>query len=125
MNHLRNQSGPAALMCRSQATAGITIEELVVPHVVFPVWIKVQHLVAVVDGSSTVISASKQMLETMLYFFRNMTKMHVVTRACRALHLEGVTIVEMEALTRFNEQEVHGKPDGASPIAVATEKATV
>ena len=101
MNHLRNQSGPAALMCRSQATAGITIEELVVPHVVFPVRVKVQHFVAVVDGSSTVITTSKQMLKTMLNLLCDVTEMHVVTRPSRALYLQIVAIVEMESLTRF------------------------
>ena len=109
-------------MSGSQTTTSIAIKKLVEPEIVLPVGIKVQLLVAIVDCSPSLIISYKQVLQSVLKLFRDMTKMHVITRASRTLNLQTLTVEHVETQERFDKQKVDGKPDWAPPVGIATEE---
>ena len=78
VDHLGHQTGPTTLMAGTETSAAVAVEELVKPQVVLPVRVKVEHVVAVVDGTSSVIATSHKMLKTVLNLFGNMSKVHLV-----------------------------------------------
>ena len=54
--------------------------------------VKVEHVVAVVDRSAAILAPCHQVCQAVLNFFGDVTQVHHIARACRALYLEGVAV---------------------------------
>jgi hypothetical protein len=63
-------------VCCAQTTAGVTIEKLIEPDVIPPMWIMVDHVIATVDGTSAILITNKQMSQSVLDLFGYMSEMH-------------------------------------------------
>lgn len=71
MYDLAQEPRPSSLVAGSESTACISVEELVEEDVIFPMWIVIQHIVTIIDGSPAVISPREEMLKPVLDFLRN------------------------------------------------------
>ena len=58
-------------------------------------------------------------------FDADVPQIHQIPRSCGKLHFQGVAVVVVEFLQRFDDQEVDRKPDRPAPVRVASEKAAV
>lgn len=63
MDDFGYQTCPATLMTCAQAPSGICIKELVERDIFSPMRVVVEHVIAIVDRSSTIIAASEKMLQ--------------------------------------------------------------
>lgn len=77
VDDLRDQSRPAALVARPQPSPGVGVEEFVEPHVVLPIGVEIQSVVAVVDGAAAIVSASEEMLDAVLKLLSDEAEVHV------------------------------------------------
>lgn len=102
VDHAGDEACPAALVAGSEPPSRVAVEKLVEPEVVFPVFIKVQAVVAGVDASSPIVGPNKEVLEAVLDFLCHLTEMHVVAAFRRTLDLEFWTVEEKKALYRFD-----------------------
>jgi len=65
-------------MSGTEATSTIAIEELIEPQVIFPVWIEVQLVIPIIDCSSSVVVANKEVLKSVLQIFSHVAEMHII-----------------------------------------------
>ena len=77
VDDLRDQPRPAALVARPQPPARVGVEEFVEPHVVLPVGIEIQGVVAVVDGAAAVVPAGEEVLDPVLELLGDEAEVHV------------------------------------------------
>lgn len=77
VDDLGDQARPAALVARPQPAPRVGVEELVEPHVVLPVGIEIQGVVAVVDGAAAVIPAGEEVLDPVLELLGDEAEVHV------------------------------------------------
>jgi hypothetical protein len=125
MNQSSNETGPSSLVSSTETPTGVAVKELVEPKVVFPVLIIVEAIISCVDAAPSVVIAGKEMLQSMLEFFRDLTQMHFDATASRAFNLEIGSVEEIESLERLNQQKVDAEPDRSSPVAVAAKQSSV
>lgn len=125
MNQPSNKTGPSGLMSSTETPSCVAVKELVEPKVVFPVLIVIKAIISSVDAASSVVISGKEMLQSVLDFFRDLAQMHLDATASGAFNLEIRPIEEVETLERLNQQKVDAEPDGPSPVAVAAKKSSV
>jgi hypothetical protein len=77
------------------------------PNIVPEEGIEVEFLVSSVESATPVNITAKDMDNAMLNFFGYLEKIHIISAASGALHLQFVTIVLIEPLEALNKQEVH------------------
>ena len=65
MDNLRYQTCPATLMTCAQAPSRICIKEFVERDILSPMRVVIEHIIAIVDRSSTIIAASEKMLQSL------------------------------------------------------------
>lgn len=78
VDDLGDQSRPAALVACPQPSPGIGVEEFVEPHVILPIGIEIQGVVAVVDGAAAIVTAGEEMLDAVLELLGDEAEMHVL-----------------------------------------------
>lgn len=125
MNQPSNETGPSGLVSSAETPTGVAVKELVEPKVVFPVLVVVEAIISSVDAAPSVVITGKEVLQSMLEFFRDFTQMHFDATASRAFDLELGPVEEVESLERFNQQKVDAEPDRSSPVTVAAEQSSV
>ncbi len=59
-------------MTCAEPSPRVGVEELVEPDVVLPVFVIVEQVISVVDGSAPIVASDKDMLQAMLDLFCNM-----------------------------------------------------
>lgn len=97
LDDLGDKTSPAALVGSTKTAAGIAVKELVEPEVVLPMLVKVEEIGVRIDGTTAFVVAGEEMLHAVLKLLGDLAQMHVITRACRTLDLEGITVEHVEA----------------------------
>ena len=72
----------------------------------------VQEFVSAIGSAPTAAVAAKDVYDAVLQFFSNVRKVHLVAASSRALDLQLVTVVLVEALETLDEEEVDSEPCG-------------
>ena len=106
VDDLGDQARPAALVARAQPAPRVRVEEFVKPHVVLPIGIEVQGVVAVVDGAAAIVPAGEEMLDAVLQLLGDEAEVHVFAGADGTFDLEGFAVEHVEAEDGFDEEEV-------------------
>lgn len=124
-----NEAGPTCLVRGTKTPSIIRVEELesrvnmapacdapspthlVEPHIVSEMGVPIEFRVSSIRRSTPIHVPSKDVDNAMLDFLCNFAQIHVVPATGGAFDLEFRSIVLMEALKRFYEQEIGGEPD--------------
>src|ERR1700730_1155718 len=117
----RDQPGPPGLMWGPGASAGVAAEELIERDAVSIVRIRLKLWILAQDGTVARPILQKQPRQPARQLGGHLLEAHQIAGAGGAFDLEVIAVVVMEFLQRFDEEEVHRKPDGAAPIRVAAE----
>ena len=96
-------------MRRSQSPSVISMEKLMEVDIVPKVWIPIKFLVPTVRRATAIHVTPKDMDQTVLDLLRDVSKVHVVAAASRALDLEVAAVVLVEALEGLDKQEIDGE----------------
>jgi hypothetical protein len=84
-------------MRRPKALSSISVEEFVEKDEITPIGIAIQHIDACVASTSSVIVAGEDVLQTVLEFFGDVTKMHELSRTCWTLYLKVIAVEHEES----------------------------
>lgn len=125
MDHLGNQSSPAALVRSTETTTSVSIKELMEPQVILPMLVKVKEIRSGISSPTPFIVSGKQMLQPVLNLFRDVAQMHIIARARRALDLERIAVEHVKPEQGLDQQEIDTEPDWAPPVAVPPKESTV
>lgn len=68
--------------------------------------VSIELLVTPVRSTSSLDVTSKDMNDTVLDFFRSAKQVHVITTSTRTFDLQIITVILMEPLQGFDEQEI-------------------
>ena len=116
---------PARLVRCADAAAGVAVEVFAEQDQVLPVGIVGVPMFLTMAGAVAILVRQEEVHHAAGDVFRDLDKRLLLAAAGGILHLEGFTVDQVVALQRSDEQHVHGKPDGAAPVAVAAEHAAV
>lgn len=73
MDDLGDETRPPTLMGGSKTSTCVSVEELVEPHIVFPVLVKIEQVGVVVDCAASFVVPRKQMLHSVLKLLCNLS----------------------------------------------------
>src|SRR5437879_103663 len=122
LEELGHEAGPARLVARADAGAGVAVEVLVEEHEVPPVGVRAPSLDAAVDRSLPTRAPQEDPDKPARELLRDLPERRKRVRPGGELDLERVAVVPVEPLERLDEEEVEGHPDRASPVRVAAEE---
>src|SRR5436309_12854996 len=123
LEQLGDEARPARLVTGADAGAVVTVEVLVEEDQVAPVRVGGEALDAPVDRSPAPLVAQEDPCQPARQLGGHLPERHHLPRARREFHLQLAAVEVIEALQRFDEQEVHRKPDRTAPVRVAAEQA--
>ena len=109
-------------MARADAGAGIAVKIFVEEDEVAPVRIGLELLLSPVHGSPAVRVAEEDAREASRDLGGDVPERQLLAGAGRILRLEPMAVEVIELLQRLDQQEVHGEPDGATPVRIAAEQ---
>ena len=87
-----------------------TTTYLVEPNIITEVRVSIQLDITAVGRPSALEITAEYMYDTMLDFFGDVGKVHIVSATRGAFYLKFVSVVLVEPLETFYEEEVHGQP---------------
>src|SRR5882724_7650741 len=103
------------------ASAGIAVEELVERDAIPIVRIRLELRILAQYGTVAGRILQEQPRQPARQLGGHLLEAHEIAGAGRAFDLEVIAVVVVELLQRFDDEEVHGEPDGAAPIRVSAE----
>src|SRR5439155_16344499 len=107
---------------RADAGTVVAVEVLVEEDHVPPVGVPLELLRPAVDRPASVRAAQEDPGEPPRELAGHLPEIQPCPGTGRALDLEVVAVEVVELLQRLDEEIVHGEPDGAPPVRVATEE---
>ena len=122
MEEFGDEAGPAGLVRGAAAAAGVAVEIFVEEDVILEV--RVAGLLGMVlqDGALAVRAGEEEFDEPAGQFVGHFVEGEEFPGAGGAFDFEIVPVVVMKFLEGFDDEKVHGQPDGAPPVGVAAEK---
>src|ERR1700692_2462398 len=121
LHQLGDNARPSGLMAGAQASAGVAMEVLVKENQVSPMRVRLE-LLQVAEYRSVALFVTKK---DDCHSARQLPcpypqRLHV-SRSSRELDFEIVTDIVVEFLQGLDQQKIHRKPDGATPVRIASE----
>src|SRR5215470_2938916 len=117
-----HEARPARLVTGAEAGALVTVEVFIEQEQIAPVRIGLEFSGAPVYGTSALLVTQERTHETLGDLARDLEEGHELAGAGRTLHRELVAVEGVEIQEPTDEEHVHRKPDGASPVGVAAEE---
>src|SRR5690349_21486725 len=99
-------------MGRAQSSAGVAVKILEELNIVAKVRVVLKFVALSEHGSTAQRIAQEDSRQAVRQIAGHLIDRAMHARAARAFDEEFVPVVVMELLQRFNDQKVHGKPDG-------------
>src|ERR1700745_596131 len=118
-----DQAGPAGLMAGAQTRSGVAVKVFVKKNQVAPMRIALEDFAFAGDGTAAGAVAQKDADQAARNLRRNLPEVEFAVGMRGERDLEVFAVVVVKLLQCFNKEIVHGKPDGAAPIRIASEQA--
>ena len=122
---LRDEPGPARLMRRADAAAGVAMEVFVEQQVIAEMRVLLQARVMREYGPMPVLVREENASEPRGELVGDVIDREERSGSSRTFDAEVAAEVVVKLLQRFDDEEIHRKPDRAAPVRVATEEAAV
>src|SRR5262245_16688378 len=106
----------------AKAAARVAVEVLVEKKVVAKMRVALEALVVTGDWAHAIRVAQKQPRQAAAQLVCYLVDGDVAARSGRTFDLKVVSVVVMKLLQGLDDEEIHGKPDGAAPVRVAAEE---
>src|SRR5580700_4124026 len=119
LDQFGNQAGPAGLVTRAEAGAIVSMEVFIEEQQVPPVRIALEKFGAAGNGAAAVFATNENMNEAARNFGSHFPKIGFAPCTSREFDFEVFTIIVVVFLQGFDEEIVHGEPDGAAPVGIA------
>jgi hypothetical protein len=108
-------------MTGAKTLPGVTMEVFMVEQEIAPVWIGGKMPLCSMTRATTILPRQKEAHETQGEFARYGAEVHELARTCGTFDLQRVTVKVVIAFEGFDQEIVHWKPDGSTPIGIAAE----
>src|SRR5213596_3707724 len=122
LEKLGDEAGPARLVARADAGAGVAVEVLVEEDQVAPVGVALELLRPAVDRAPTVPAPEEDPREPSRELGGHLPEVEHPAGARRAGDLHAVAVEMVAALERLDQEIVHREPDRPPPVRVAAEE---
>src|SRR6185295_11029640 len=101
----------------------VSMKVLVEENQILPVRIMLELVRGSMNRPQSVTVAQKRSSKPPRDLLRNLPQCKEGSRACRTFDFVIFTEIVVELLKRFDDQEVHWKPDGTSPVGIPAKQA--
>src|SRR5262245_2174654 len=112
-------------MAGAEAGPVVTVEIFVEQDEVSPVRVLLELACAAVNRTSSILIFEENAGQPLLQLLSHLIKRQAMSRSCRKLDRELITIVHIVLKEATDYQGVHWHPDRSAPVGVATEHSVV
>src|SRR5262245_56350373 len=125
LDEASHEGRPARLVACAQPFSLVAVEVLVKEDEVLPVRVLLEPGLVAMARAAALLVPKKDPRKTRGDLDGHVSEVHFPSGPRRALDDERISIEMVVALEGFNQEVVHGEPDGAAPVGVSTKEGRV